>query len=302
MKKTLVVIGLVVLLGGASVTYWQRSSPTSVSFRTAPVKRGDLLVTIGATGTVEPEEVVDVGAQVAGRIASFGQDPAAPDRVIDYGSAVENGTVLARIDDSLYAADLAQNAAQVEMAKANVLRSQADLEQMKARLYQAQQNWKRAQELGPSRALSATDYESYQAAYETAKATVAVGEATVIQAEKAVAQAAANQAHAQTNLSYCTIISPVKGVIIDRRVNVGQTVVATLNAPSLFLIAKDLKRMQVWASVNEADIGSIVPGQAVNFTVDAYPRQAVSRRRGQDPAERQHDPERRDLHRGDQHG
>jgi HlyD family secretion protein len=142
---------------------------------------------------------------------------------------------------------------------------------MKAKLEQAAENWKRAQELGPSRALSATDYDSYKTAYETAKATVGVGDATVVQTEKAVRQAQASLNRAKTNLGYCTIKSPVKGVIIDRRVNIGQTVVASLSAPSLFLIAKDLKRMQVWASVNEADIGNIHPGQPVSFTVDAYP-------------------------------
>ena len=273
MKKILILLVPFVLAGGAGVVYWQRSGQPSTTFRTAPVKRGDLLVTISATGTVEPEEVVDVGAQIAGRIASFGHDPDAPDKTIDYGSAVAEGTVLARIDDALYAADVESSAAQLEQVKANVLRAQADLEQMKAKLYQAEQNWKRAQELGPSRALSATDYDSYQAAYETAKATVAVGEATIVQAEKAVLQAQASLDRTKTNLGYCTIKSPVKGVIVDRRVNIGQTVVASLSAPSIFLIAKDLKRMQVWASVNEADIGSIHAGQPVSFTVDAYPGQ-----------------------------
>jgi HlyD family secretion protein len=92
-----------------------------------------------------------------------------------------------------------------------------------------------------------------------------------VQARDSVAQAQATLQRAQRNLRYCTIISPVKGVIIDRRVNIGQTVVSSLNAPSLFLIAKDLRRMQVWVSVNEADIGNIHPGQPVHFTVDAYP-------------------------------
>jgi HlyD family secretion protein len=100
---------------------------------------------------------------------------------------------------------------------------------------------------------------------------VEVGKAAIIQAQKAVAQSEASLRRAQQNLDYCTIVSPVKGVIIDRRVNIGQTVVSSLSAPSLFLIAKDLTRIQVWASVNEADIGSIHAGQPVTFTVDAYP-------------------------------
>jgi HlyD family secretion protein len=271
MKKFFVVLALVLLAGGVGISYWNHSAAPAISFRTAPVARGDLLVTIGATGTVEPVEVIDVGAQVAGKIEVFGNDRNG--KPIDYGTAVEQGTILAHIDDSLYAADMEQASALLEQAKANVLRAEADLEQMRAKLHQAENNWKRARELGPSRALSATDYDSYKAAYETAKATVAVGEATAVQARKSVLQAEATVKRARTNLSYCTIRSPVKGVIIDRRVNIGQTVVASLNAPSLFLIAKDLKKLQVWASVNEADIGMIRPGQAVGFTMVAYPGQ-----------------------------
>ena len=271
MKKILIILVLVVLAGVLVLYFWNRSGKSATSFKTAAVTRGDLLVTIGATGTVEPEEVIDVGAQIAGKIELFGKDPRNNGKTIDYTTPVDEGTVLAHIDESLYAADVDQSAAQVEQAKANVLRAEADLLQMKAKLLQAENNWQRAKELGPSRALSAPDYDSYKAAYETAKATVTVGEATIVQTQKSVLQAEANLKRSKTNLSYCTIKSPVKGVIIDRRVNIGQTVVASLNAPSLFLIAKDLKKMQVWASVNEADIGSIHPGQAVSFTVDAYP-------------------------------
>jgi len=97
--------------------------------------------------------------------------------------------------------------------------------------------------------------------------------AAILQAKASVAQAEASLQRAERNLGYCTIKSPVKGVIIDRRVNIGQTVVASLNAPSLFLIAKDLKRMQVWVAVNEADIGKIHPGQPVTFTVDSFPEE-----------------------------
>jgi len=239
------------------------------SYRTVPVKRGDLLATISATGTVEPEEVIDVGAQVAGQIISFGKDKNG--KIIDYGSTVEEGTVLAQIDDSLYAADVALASAQLLVAKTGVRRAEADLGQLKAKLYQAERDWKRAEKLGPSDALAEASYDAYKSAYETAQANTAVGEAAIVQARDTVAQVQATLQRAQRNLSYCTITSPVKGVIIDRRVNIGQTVVSSLNAPSLFLIAKDLKRMQIWVSVNEADIGNIHPGQPVRFTVDAYP-------------------------------
>lgn len=263
---------LVLGLAGAGAAWYFRSAQGQpIAYRTAEVKRDDLVVSIAATGTVEPEEVIDVGAQVAGQIVSFGKDKNG--KTIDYGSAVDEGMVLARIDDSLYAADAAQATAQLQVAKAGVVRAEADLGQVKAKLYQAQRDWERAQKLGPSEALAATSYDAYKSAYETAKSNVAVAVAAIGQAKAAVAQAEAVLQRAQRNLGYCTIRSPVKGIIIDRRVNIGQTVVASLNAPSLFLIAKDLKRMQVWASVNEADIGNIRPGQPVSFTVDAYPDQ-----------------------------
>ena len=227
----------------------------SPSFRTAQVRRGDLLVSVSATGTVEPEEVVDIGAQVAGKIDLLGNDQ--DGKIVDYGSVVQEGAVLAHIDESLYAADGASADAQVKRAK-------ADLLQMQAKLIQADQDWKRAQKLGPSDALSQSSYDGYKAAYDVAKATVGIGEAAVAQAEAALTKA-------QQNITYCTIKSPVSGVVIDRRVNIGQTVVSSLNAPSLFLLAKDLKKMEVWIAVNEADIGNIHPGQNVNFTVDTFP-------------------------------
>ncbi|MGQ9687162.1 MAG: efflux RND transporter periplasmic adaptor subunit [Desulfobaccales bacterium] len=263
------VIVLAVVLGAAAWWVWSSNSQASAGFRTAPVLRGDLFATISATGTVEPEEVVDVGAQVAGRIVAFGKDKHG--KIVDYGSVVEAGTILAQIDDAIYAAEVSQAKAQLAQAQANVKRAEADLGQLRAKLFQAERDWQRAKKLGPSDALSQSDYDAALSAYEVAKANLKVGEAAVVQTKDAVAQAQANLRRAAQNLEYCTIRSPVKGVIIDRRVNIGQTVVASLNAPSLFLIAKDLTRLQVWAAVNEADIGNIRPGQPVTFTVDAYP-------------------------------
>ena len=150
--KAIVVLVVLVLGVIVAVSYLRSSGGQSVSFRTAPVKRGDLLATISATGTVEPEEVVDVGAQIAGQINSFGKDKNG--KTIDYGSVVEEGTILAQIDESLYAADVAMANAQLLQARAGVLRAEADLVQLKAKLYQARRDWDRAQKLGPSEALS----------------------------------------------------------------------------------------------------------------------------------------------------
>jgi len=266
-----VYIVLILIVAGAVVLWYRNHNKkaSAVTFTTATVKKGNLTATIGATGTVEPEEVIDVGAQVAGRIIAFGKDKNG--KSIDYGSEVEADMILAQIDDAIYKVDAAQAAAQLQLANAQVATAQANLEQYKARLDQAQRDWERAKKIGSSDALAVSAYDAYKTAYDVAKANVAVGEAAIHQAEAAVAQAKASESRAQMNLGYCVIKSPVNGVIIDRRVNIGQTVVASLNAPSLFLIAKDLKRMQVWIAVNEADIGSIKSGQTVTFTVDAYP-------------------------------
>ena len=266
------------MIGGFSVWSFWFNGKKAPAFRTAPVKRGDLVATISATGTVEPEEVVDVGAQVAGLILTFGKDKHG--KVIDYGSVVDAGTVLAKIDDSLYAAAVDTAKAQFQQAEANKISADANVLQMKAKLLQAQQDWDRAQKLGPSDALAQSAYDQYKANYEVAKANLAVTEAAVEQAKAALAQTKASLTSAQINFSYCTIKSPVKGVIIDRRVNIGQTVVSSLSAPSLFLIAKDLKRIQVWVSVNEADIGNIFKDQPVTFTVDALPNQVFQGRVG----------------------
>ncbi|MCE5335090.1 MAG: efflux RND transporter periplasmic adaptor subunit [Desulfobacteraceae bacterium] len=268
-KRGIVLVAVALGAVLALAFYLSSGKSQSAGFRTVPVQRGDLHATISATGTVEPEEVIDVGAQVAGRILAFGKDR--DGKAIDYGSAVEEAMVLAQIDDALFSADVNLYKAQLEQAKAGVARTEADLGQLQAKLVQAERDWNRAKRLGPSEALSKADYDAALSAYEVAKANVAVGRASIQQSKESVAQAKASLSRAQQNLDYCTIRSPVKGVIIDRRVNIGQTVVASLNAPSLFLLAKDLKRMQVWVAVNEADVGSIFPGQAVNFTADAFP-------------------------------
>jgi HlyD family secretion protein len=269
-----------ILIAAGAGLWLSRARGNKIPFRTVPVKRGNLVATISATGTLEPQAAVDVGAQVQGIIISFGKDKRGQE--VNWGSEVDAGMVLAKIDDSLYAAAVATAKAQLAQSIANVQASQANVLQQKANLLYASQNWDRAQKLGPSDALAQSAYDQYKANFEVAQANLAAAEAAVVVAKANVEQGKATLRTAQINLDYCTIKSPVKGVVIDRRVNIGQTVVSSTTAPSLFLIASDLrKEIQAWVSVNEADVGNIAVGQKVTFTVDAFPGQVFKGRVGQ---------------------
>lgn len=267
--RIIVAVAVLALAGGGGYWAWRARHPAKSLFRTGTVRQGNLVATITATGTVEPQEVVDVGAQVSGQFLEFGKDENG--KPIDYGSVVKSNMLLARIDTNLFQADVDLDTAVVASDKAGEAQAAANVKQMEATEAQAEADWKRAQTLGPSEALAPTTFDSYKASYEIAKAKVDVAIAALASAKAATRQAEANLRKAQKNLDYCTISSPVDGVIIDRRVNLGQTVASSLNTPSLFLIAERLTNIQVWASVNEADIGSIHPGQPATFTVDAYP-------------------------------
>jgi HlyD family secretion protein len=269
MKKLIFMAIVVVALGVSGFAWWTSRATAQTTFRFDEMKRGRLVATVGSTGTLQPRELVDIGAQVAGPIIFIGKDSNTQSGIVDWGSVVEGpvlddkgnvtklGTVLAQIDDSLYRA-------QVNTAEAQVKSAKADLLQKSAQLHQATADWNRAQKLFPQGGIAQAEYDQFKATFEVAQANVEVSKANI-----GVAQA--NLKYAQTNLNYTTVSSPVKGVVVDRRVNVGQTVVASLSAPSLFLIAKDLSKMEVWATVNEVDVGKIKVGQDVKFTVDAYP-------------------------------
>jgi HlyD family secretion protein len=274
MKKTLgLVVALIVIAacGGGWVWWYVGHDGSNPLFKTAPVTRGDIQAMIGATGTIEPEETVDIGAQVAGMIDYLGNDLKGHGKTVDYGSEVKAGQVLAHIDDSIYKLTIDSANAQLEAAYASVDKAKADVGQMQAKLDEAEHDWDRAQKIGPSDAMSQNDYDMYQANFATAKANLDDAYAAVKLAQASVLQYAATVKLAQRNLDYCTIASPVDGTIIDRRVNVGQTVVSSLSAPSLFLIAKDLKRLEIWAAVNEADIAHVRAGMPVVFSVEAHP-------------------------------
>ena len=259
MKKLLMLLGVLWGGGACGFWYWTDQRGQSVSYRTVTLKRGDLCATINATGTLEPEDVVDVGAQVAGLIEKFGTDPKNSTKVVTYGTHVEEGTVLAQLDSALFKA-------RVDQARGRVAKAKADIEQARAKFRQAERELDRAKKLLARRSIPQQEYDTDLADYESAQATLRLNESELLVAE-------ADLEEATVNLGYTTIRSPVKGIVLDRRINIGQTVVASLNAPSLFLIAKDLSRLEIWASVNETDIGSIHESQNVRFTVGTLPRE-----------------------------
>ena len=301
MKSILMTTAVIALLAGGVYGYWKYQSQPSTSFAMADVKRGRLEATVGSTGTLQPREIVDVGAQVQGRITMIGADPGTQSKIVDWGSEVfgpeldkdgnitKQGTLLAQIDPLIYQAAVDQQVAQlananaaVKSAEAAIDVAKANLLQKKATLVQATADWNRSEGLIKTGGVSQAEYDQFNAAHEVALANVKSSEASI---EAAVANLKAAQAtvksaqaqidNAKTNLDYTKITAPVNGVIVDRRVNVGQTVVASLSAPSLFLIAKDLSKTEIWATVNEVDVGKIKidsdPSvKNVTFTVDAY--------------------------------
>ena len=275
MKKLIkyLIIFIIAAAAAAAVYYFffrktAEEAPV-LKFKTEKLTRDHVRRTISATGTVEPEELVNVGAQVNGKIMSFGKD--ADGKTVDYGSRITQGMILAQIDDVTYKAELQEKEAQLEQANAAIMSAEAAISEANANEKLATSNWDRAQRLYKQGSMTLSDYESYQTSYFTSRAAVAKTQAALAQAkaQKSIAEAALVKA--RRNLEYCTIISPVDGVVIDRRVSVGQTVVSNQTASSIFLVARDFKKMQVWVSVNEADVGAIRAGMPVIFSCDAFP-------------------------------
>src|SRR5262245_35557523 len=229
--------------------------PPRTSLKTAVLKRGPVAVTVRGSGTVEPEEVIVVGAKVGGPVLKFGTDP--QDRPIDYGTEVQEGTVLAQRDQTLLRV-------REQQAQANLERAGAEQKLAEVKLRQAERDWQRAQMLFRQKALTPAEFATARGAHEVAEAAAEVSKAAVKQAE-------ADLREAQLNLGFTTITSPVKGVVVDRRVNVGQPVTPGPAAASLFLIARDLKKLRVWAQVRQADVGKIWTDKAVRVTAAAFP-------------------------------
>jgi len=225
-----------------------RSHDHPVTYAAVPVDRGDIQDVVGATGTVQAVQTVQVGSQVSGTIQNL---------YADFNSVVHKGQVIARLDPSSFQARLGQAQAALMAARANVERSQAAVEDARRKLDQAKV-------LAAEKLLPQSDFDTAQANYEQAVAQLKANQA-------AVSQAQANLNQAKVDLDHTIIAAPIDGVVIARNVDVGQTVAASFQAPVLFVIANDLKHMEVNASVDEADIGRVRTGQEVTFRVDAYP-------------------------------
>lgn len=255
-------------------SHFMKDDEKRLAFRTAAVQKGDFVDKVQATGTLEPQELVDVGAQTSGIITSFGKDDEG--RGIDYGSDVKQGQLLAVIDDTFVNLDIRRLEANVLQAKAAIARSEASIKQAEATYKQARRDRDRAEKLGAGDALSQASYDQYISAEESAAAALVSAKASLEEAQASYASASAQLDREKENLKYVQITSPVDGTVIVRQVNVGQTVVSNMSASSLFLIARDLRKMQIWASVNEADIAKVRQGQTVRYTVEALPEEVFT--------------------------
>ncbi len=238
MKITAVAIG-VIILAGSGWFYKRADGSEAPIYRIATIERGNVKSTVSATGTLSAVQTIQVGTQVSGQIAAIN---------VDFNAHVRKGQLLARIDPTL------QNQAVEE--------AQAQLERALATLEQAQADYTRSKQLYEWKAMTASEFGAVQSNY-------AVHNADVKSARIALDRA-------RQNLAYTNIYAPIEGVIVERNVDVGQTVSANFSTPQLFLIAKDLADMQILASVDESDIGAIKTGQPVEFTVQAYPNETFT--------------------------
>ncbi len=246
-----IVLGVAVLaLLGAGAWYWQgrQAKAEEGAYRTAQVERGNIRVAISATGTLSAISTVTVGSQISGQVT---------DVLVDFNSPVKKGDVLARIDPKTYEAQIEQGTAQIAAARASLAQAQATLRN-------AELDYRRKADLGQQKLVAQSDVDLARAALDQARAQLNSSQAQIRQ------QTASTQT-TRVNLERTVIRSPVDGVVLTRSIEPGQTVAASLQAPELFTIAEDLRKMKIELAVDEADIGQVKVGQTVSFTVDAFP-------------------------------
>ncbi len=241
------------LMAAAVGLYFYLTRAPEVFYRSVAIPREDIISTVSATGNLSAVITVQVGTQVSGTIQKL---------FVDYNSIVKKGEPIAEIDPALF------NAA-VEQSRGNYLNAEANLLKAKVTLADAERTLKRNRDLLKAGVISQADYDQAETAWQSAKANVKGAEGGVFQTRGALMQAL-------TNLRYSVIRSPVDGIVISRTVDVGQTVAASFQTPTLFTIARDLTKMQIEVSVDEADISRVKLGQKVIFTVDSYPEQSFA--------------------------
>jgi HlyD family secretion protein len=248
-RSTITALIVVGLLVGGGVWAWRRANSTPpVTFRTARVDRGAVEATVTATGALNAVVTVQVGSQVSGTIQKLGAD---------FNSQVTEGQVIAQIDPTRFRANVAQAEAALKAAEAALIRADVNVRAAKVEL-------DRATPLAEKQVIGAAELDATRAKYDQARAEKASAEAQV-------AQSRASVGVARVDLERTTIRAPISGTVLQRSVDVGQTVAASLQAPVLFTIAQDLSRMEVHAAIDEADVGKLHEGQEATFTVDAYP-------------------------------
>jgi HlyD family secretion protein len=250
MKKYLIILAVILLISGIAGFFYLKRSP-EVSYKTVKIERGTIVSTVSATGNLSAVTTVQVGTQVSGTIQKL---------YVDYNSRVKKGQAIAEIDPSLFNAS-------VEQSQGNFLSAEANLQKAKVTLADAERTVNRNKKLLTDGIISQSDYDLAETAWQSARTSVKAAEGSVAQNRGSLMQS-------KTNLRYSIIRSPVDGVIISRAIDVGQTVAASFQTPTLFTIAQDLTKMQIEVSVDEADISRIKLDQDASFTVDSYPEQS----------------------------
>lgn len=246
-RRRLIVAGIVAVAAVVSVWFWSRDGQ-EVRYATVKAERGALSVSVTATGTLQPTNQVDVGSELSGTVKTV---------EVDYNDRVETGQVLARLDTAKLESQVVQSESALNTAKSKVTEAQASLQETR-------REFERNKDLFARRAASDKDLVAADAAYKKAQAALA-------SAHSQVAQAKATLAVDRTNLAKAVIRSPVDGMVLARKVEPGQTVAASFQAPVLFTLAEDLTKMELHVDVDEADVGQVKAGQDASFTVDAYP-------------------------------
>jgi HlyD family secretion protein len=260
-----ILLAIAIALGlFAGLTLTRKDQP---QYFTATVERGAIRSVVDVTGTINAVTTVLVGSQVSGTIAKLGAD---------FNSRVHKGDVIALIDPALFEGALLQATADLQSARANVATARANLDKAKATQVQTKADYERATALTEQGMVSKQALDLAKANYDSAEASIKAAAAAITQAEAQVNQKEAAVSVARTNLQYTVIRSPIDGTVVARNVDVGQTVAASLQAPTLFTIAQDLTKMQVYAKTDESDVGSVKVGRPVVFKVDAYPKDTFS--------------------------